>query len=155
METNDQTPRELLLEVQRDGCRRLIYRTTSVENSPLFVEESNLMDFSRPFYEGDDFNVFFTEKAFWRSFTEYTSFEGFSNRQIWHETSNEWLSLTPVFIHNDIKHLIQESLSEIIRNLSENQETEMEGIRKWLRALSTSSSSITIKQPYNTLRHAV
>ena len=155
METNTSTQRELLLEVQQDGCRRLIYRTKSADNSPLFVEESNLVDFSRPFYEGNDFNVFFTERAFWKSFIEYTSLEGFSNRQVWHEATNEWLDLRPVFVHNDIKHLIQESLSDAIRNLSNEPSNNLEGIRIWLRALSNSKTVATIQQPFNTLRYAV
>ncbi len=147
--------KELVLEVVKDGYRRLIFRQDIGNGSHLFLEESDLVDFSRPLSDNDDFNVFFTEKSFWKSFTEYTSNEGLLKRQVWHQQTNEWLNLKPVFVHKDIKHLIQNSLSDAIKNHSANQDTEMEGIRTWLRALSTSRTTINIKQPYNTLRHAV
>lgn len=157
MKTSNNNQKELLLEVQKDGCRRLIYLTESVEGSPLIVEESNLVDYSRPFYGNDDFNVFFTERAFWKSFTEFTSKEGFSNRQVWHQTLNEWLTLEPVFIHTDIKHLVQQSLAEATREISLNDTARIDGIRMWLRALAQSTSSFdkSVANPLETYRHAV
>lgn len=156
MKTSNNNQKELLLEVQKDGCRRLIYLTESVEGSPLFVEESHLVDYSRPVYENDDFSVFFTEKAFWKSFTEFTSKEGFANRQVWHQTLNEWLTLEPVFVHNDIKHLVQQSLAEATREISLNDTARIDGIRMWLRALSQSAASLNQSiNPLETYRHAV
>lgn len=153
MKKHQTNPKELVLEVQKDGHRKLIYRTIAADGTPLFIEESNLVDFSRPFYEGDDFNVFFTDKAFWKSFLEYTSLDGFTNRQVWHQTSNEWLTLNPVFIHNDLKSLIQNSLAEVLRNLSTEQQSELEGVRAWLRALSGVETQNT--NSFKTLRYAV
>lgn len=147
--------KELVLEVVKDGYRRLIFRQDIGNGSYLFLEESDLVDFSRPLSESNDFNVFFTERSFWKSFIEYTSNEGLLKRQVWHQQTNEWLELKPVFVHNDIKHLIQNSLSEVIRNLSNNQADELEGVRAWLRALSSTSSNIKINEPFNTLRYAV
>lgn len=157
MKTSENNQKELLLEVQKDGCRRLIYRIRSVENSPLFVEESNLIDYSRPFYENDDFNVFFTEKAFWKSFTEFTSEQGFANRQVWHQTLNDWLTLEPEFIHSDIKHLIQQSLAEATRDISIEDKRQVDGIRMWLRALSQPMVQFekAVVNPLQTYRHAV
>lgn len=99
--------------------------------------------------------MFFTKRAFWKSFVEFTSLEGFSSRQVWHETTNEWLDLKPVFVHSDIKPLIQETLSDAIRNLSDNEPRKLDGIRAWLRALSTSKAEPQIQKPFKTLRHAV
>jgi hypothetical protein len=153
MKKQQTNPKELVLEVQKDGHRKLIYRTIAADGTPLFIEESNLVDFSRPFYEGDDFNVFFTDKAFWKSFLEYTSSDGFTNRQVWHQTTNEWLTLRPIFIHKDVQHLIQESIADVLRNLSTDQQSELEGVRSWLRALSGVETQNT--NSFKTLRHAV
>ncbi|MCB0756662.1 MAG: hypothetical protein H6601_04000 [Flavobacteriales bacterium] len=147
--------KELVLEVVKDGYRRLVFRQEIGNGSYLFLEESDLVDFSRPLSESNDFNVFFTERSFWKSFIEYTSNEGLLKRQVWHQKTNEWLDLKPLFIHNDIKHLIQNSLSDIIRNHSSSRTDELEGVRIWLRALSSNGSTIKIDQPHNTLRHAV
>ncbi len=157
MQSTKDTTRELILEVAKDGFRRLVYRTWNNDGSVLFLEESDLEDFSRPLCQSNDFNVFFSERAFWKSFTEYTSSEGFLNRTVWHESADEWLQLKPLFIHQDIKLLIQNSLADATREIRINDERKINGIRMWLRALSKSSSS-TEKVASNhleTYRHAV
>ena len=147
--------KELVLEVVKDGYRRLVFKQDIGNGNHLFLEESDLVDFSRPLTDNNDFNVFFTKRAFWKSFTEFTSNEGLLKRQVWHQQTNDWLQLKPVFIHSSIRSLVQESLSEAVRNLSGNEGEEMEGIRCWLRALSSTSTDVQIRSPFKTLRHAV
>ncbi|MCF8464976.1 MAG: hypothetical protein K9G41_09050, partial [Flavobacteriales bacterium] len=72
MKTKANHSRELVLEVVKDGYRRLIFRTDIGNGTTLFLEESDLIDFSRPITDNSDFNVFFTMRAFWKSFTEFT-----------------------------------------------------------------------------------
>lgn len=147
----------LVLEVVKDGYRRLVHRTATAGGDRLFVEESDLLDFSRPTYETNDYNVFFTERAFWKSFTEYTSTEGLLNRNVWHQSMKEWLSLSPVFIHEDIKHLVQESLAEATREINSADAKQINGIRTWLRALAQPSNEIynAINEPTKKYRYAV
>lgn len=155
MKSTTEFKRELILEVAKEGQRRMVYRTISTNGDVLFLEESNLEDHSRPMWEDEDFNVFFTERAFWKSFIEYTSFEGLKNRHVWHQPANEWLSLRPVFIHADIRPLIKQSLAVASREL--HAETrQWDGMRVWLQYLSNSNSSIeAIIQPSKKYRHAV
>jgi hypothetical protein len=148
--------RELVLEVVKDGFRRLIFRQNIGNGSTLFLEESDLIDFSRPITENGDFNVFFTKRAFWKSFTEFTSNEGLLKKQVWHEQTNEWLNLKPVFIHADIRPLIQESLADATRNLSGDDTEQIEGLRSWLRKLSEPTTELnTIVNSAKKYRHAV
>lgn len=148
--------KELVLEVVKDGYRRLVFRQEIGNGSVLFLEESDLIDFSRPLSDNDDFNVFFTMRAFWKSFVEFTSNEGLLKRQVWHESTNEWLSLQPVFIHPDIKHLIQVSLGEATRELNPEDTTLVDGIRNWLRKLAEPSTKLDVAiNTRKNLRHAV
>lgn len=155
MKANNQDRKELVLEVRKDGFRRLIYRTRTSDGSVLFLEESDLMDFSRPMYEDNDFNVFFTERAFWKSFVDFTSTEGLLNRQVWHQSAKDWLSLTPVFIHDDIKSLVQESLAEATREIETSDTMVINGIRNWLRKLASSTEQIEMFNTPKKYRHAV
>ena len=82
MKNNTNNTKELVLEVVKDGYRRLIFRTDIGNETMLFLEESDLIDFSRPITDNSDFNVFFTMRAFWKSFTDFTSNEGLLNRQV-------------------------------------------------------------------------
>ena len=142
MKSNENNTKELVLEVQKDGFRRLIFRTDIGNGTMLFLEESDLVDFSRPLTESSDFNVFFTKRAFWKSFMGYTSNEGLLNRQVWHEENNEWLNLKPVFVHKDIKHLVQNSLADVTRNLNAEDSKMIDGIRGWLRKLSEPTTEL-------------
>ena len=156
MKSNENTTKELVLEVQKDGFRRLIFRTDIGNGTTLFLEESDLVDFSRPLTESSDFNVFFTKRAFWKSFTEFTSNEGLLNRQVWHEENNEWLNLRPVFIHKDIKHLVQNSLADVTRNLNSDDAKTIDGIRCWLRKLSEPTTDLdNAFNPSKKYRYAV
>lgn len=156
MKTNANNTKELVLEVVKDGYRRLIFRTDIGNGTTLFLEESDLIDFSRPLTDNSDFNVFFTMRAFWKSFTEFTSIEGLSKRQVWHEASNEWLSLNPVFVHEDVKHLIRESLSEATRGIQNGDMQNVEGIRTWLRKLAEPTTELeNAINPSKKYRHAV
>ncbi len=155
MKSTELFKRELILEVAKDGQRRMIYRTVSANGDVLFLEESDLEDHSRPMYEDEDFNLFFTERAFWKSFIEYTSMEGLKNRHVWHQPANEWLGLKPVFIHEDIHPLIKRSLAEASREVHA-ESRQWEGMRIWLQHLSGSSRSIeAIVEPSKKYRHAV
>jgi hypothetical protein len=156
MKSNKNTIKELILEVQKDGHRRLVFRTDIGNKTMLFLEESDLVDFSRPLTENGDFNVFFTKRAFWKSFTEFTSNEGLLKRQVWHEENDEWLNLRPIFIHEDIRHLVQSSLADVTRDIDPNDSTKIDGIRNWLRRLSESTSDLNQSiNPSRTYRHAV
>lgn len=156
MKSNENTTKELVLEVQKDGYRRLIFRTDIGNGTMLFLEESDLVDFSRPLTDDGDFNVFFTKRAFWKSFTEFTSNEGLMKRQVWHEENPEWLELRPVFIHDDIKHLVQGSLADVTRNLNADNSAQIDGIRTWLRKLSEPTTTLDQAiNPSKTYRHAV
>ncbi|MFM1876929.1 MAG: hypothetical protein RL266_2666 [Bacteroidota bacterium] len=148
--------RELVLEVIKDGFRRVVFREDIGNGNTLYLEESDLVDFSRPVTDNGDFNVFFTKKAFWNSFIEYTSSEGLLKKQVWHEQTNEWLQLRPVFVHSDIRPLVQESLAVATRNLSSDDEQQIDGLRFWLRKLSESTNQFdTIINRSKNLRHAV
>jgi len=156
MKNNTNNTKELVLEVVKDGYRRLIFRTDIGNGSTLFLEESDLIDFSRPITENDDFNVFFTMRAFWKSFTEFTSNEGLLNRQVWHESNNEWLNLKPVFVHQDVKHLIQESLGNATREIQNGDSKNVEGIRTWLRKMSEPTTELeNAINPSKKYRYAV
>ncbi len=150
-------PKELLLEIKKDGYQRSIYRTSNVDGSTLYLEESNLPDFSRPMGAEEDHNVFFTQRAFWKSFTEYTSCEGLLNRNVWHETDQEWLNLHPTFIHKDIKHLVQQSLAEATAQLAIGNSAQIDGIHGWLRKLAQPTALIQENHinHQNNYRHAV
>ena len=164
MKNGQQTKKERILEVEKDGFRRLIHRITKADGSVFFMEETDLIDFSRPISATGDFNVYFTERAFWKAFVRFTSREGLLNRQVWHESAKEWLGLDPLFIHSDLKHLVQNSLAEVTRELSSDGNPQIEGIRKWLRKLAQPQA--VVKETYmgvgknitnlqNTYRHAV
>ncbi len=156
MKNSNNTNRELVLEVQKDGFRRLIFRAETGNGDTLFLEESDLIDFSRPIANNSDFNVFFTKRAFWKSFTEFTSNEGLLNRQVWHEENNEWLDLKPVFIHKDVKHLVQNSLADVTRNLNVDDAEAIDGVRCWLRKLSEPTTTLdNAINPSKKYRHAV
>jgi hypothetical protein len=155
MKSTDLFKRELILEVATDGQRRMIYRTVSATGDALYLEESELEDHTRPVSEDSDFNVFFTEWSFWRSFVEYTSLEGLKNRHVWHQPANEWLGLTPVFIHEDLCPLVRKSVAEASRELHADAR-QWEGMRVWLQHLSgLSTANETIVEPSKIYRHAV
>lgn len=154
MKTTEEFKRELILEVAKDGQRRMVYRTISANGDILFLEESNLEDHSRPTCDDEDFNIFFTERSFWKSFVEYTSLEGLKNRHVWHQPANEWLSLRPVFIHADIRPLIKQSLAEASRE-HHAEARQWEGMRVWLQHLSGSTRIESIVEPSKNYRHAV
>ena len=148
--------KELVLEVVKDGYRRLVSRQEVGNGSVLFLEESDLVDFSRPLSDNDDFNVFFTMRAFWKSFIDFTSNEGLLKKQVWHQTTNEWLSLQPIFIHSDIKHLVQTSIAEATRELNPDEKELIDGIRCWLRKLAEPTTKLDVAlNSQKTLRHAV
>jgi hypothetical protein len=157
MKKQQNIQKELILEVQKDGFRRFIYKTSNADGSSLYLEESSLPDFSRPMSGEADHNVFFTKRAFWKSFIAYTSCEGLLKRQVWHESSKEWLNLNPVFIHNDIKHLVQQSLAKATQQLSAESGNQIDGIRGWLAKLAQSPALLqeSISNPQNNYRHAV
>lgn len=142
MKNTENNTKELVLEVVKDGYRRSIFRTDLGNGTILFLEDSDLTDFSRPISDNSDFNVFFTMRSFWKSFTDFTSNEGLLKRQVWHEANNEWLSLKPVFIHPEVKHLVQESLAEATRELVSSNAEQVEGIRTWLRKLAESTTEL-------------
>lgn len=153
---NTQNNRELLLEVEKDGHRKMLYRQFTNSGEEIFLEESDLVDFSRPLNENSDFNVFFSLRDFWNSFIEYTSNEGLLNRQVWHQNSNEWIDLKPIFVHENMRTVIQQSITRLIRNDVNKHQLKMDGIRYWLKALST--ATVTRKSFTTTLtslRHAV
>lgn len=157
MKSTDKNAKELMLEVAKDGFRRLVYRTLKNDGGFVFLEESDLEDFSRPICDNNDFNVFFTEHAFWRSLTEFTSSEGVLNRSVWHEDASEWLQLEPIFLHEDIKHLVKASLAEATREIGINDHQKIEGIRTWLRALAKADQNAEYAgtNPFEIYRHAV
>ena len=156
MKNTENNTKELVLEVVKDGYRRLIFRTNIENGSVLFLEDSDLIDFSRPITDNSDFNVFFTMRSFWKSVTEFTSNEGLLKRQVWHETNHEWLNLKPVFVHADIKHLIQESLADATRNIQNGNSASVEGIRTWLRKLAEPTTELdNAINPSKKYRYAV
>ena len=142
--------------MEKDGHRRLLYKQVTESGDAIYLEESDLADFSRPLTDSSDFSVFFSLHAFWKSFTEYTSNEGLLNRQVWHQNTNEWLDLQPVFVHENMRAVVQESLRKLIKDNLNQQRQELDGIRFWLKALSTAPvirKSFTT--PLTPLRHAV
>lgn len=156
MKNSENNTKELVLEVAKDGYRRLIFRTVLGNGTTLFLEESDLIDFSRPMTENDDFNVFFTMRSFWKSFVEFTSVEGLSKRQVWHEASHEWLNLHPVFVHADVKRLIQESLSDATRCIANGDSSKVDGIRTWLQKLAEPTTELdNAINPSKKYRYAV
>ena len=70
------------------------------------------------------------------------SMEDIFSHWIWHETNHEWLSLTPVFVHEDVKHLIQGSLAEATRSIQNGDASKVEGIRTWLRKLAEPTTEL-------------
>lgn len=156
MKNAENNTKELILEVEKDGYRRLLYRTDFGNGSPLFLEDSDLPDYSRPITEADDFNVFFTMRAFWKSFTEFTSIEGVAQRQVWHQNTHEWLNLKPTFIHPDLKALVQKSLVQATQDISLGRDENVEGIRAWLRKLSEPTTQLdNAINPSKNYRYAV
>lgn len=155
MRTRNEYSRELLLEVERNGFRRLIYRTVLLSGREVFVEESDLPDCSRTEMEEGGFPVHFSMRDAWTAITAYTSPEGLMARQVWHEGGTEWVALNPVFIHDDLRPLVQRSLSQVTRDAALNQ-TVTASIGQWLRALTQQRSYVNtgLFTESNTYRHA-
>jgi len=135
MRTRPNARKQLLLEVQKDGFRSSIHRITSPSGQDIFVEESDLQDCSRPVSDEMGHPVHFSMKDAWMAVTGYTSPEGLMRRQVWHQTSAEWVGLSPVFIHADLRPLVQRSLAQVTRDAALNRSVT-ESIGLWLRALA-------------------
>ncbi len=153
MRTRNEFNRELLLEVQHNGFRTLIYRTLSPSGREVFVSESDMPDCARPDDEG--YPMYFSMSEAWASVVRYVSPEGLMRRQVWHEGGTEWLDLTPAYIHPDMRPLVQRSLALATRNAALDR-TVTASIGHWLRALTEQEAHVSIGlfNHYNTYRHA-
>lgn len=154
MRTRNECPRELLLEVERNGFRRLIYRTMLPSGREVFVEESDMPDCALP-QDGDGYPVHFSMREAWAAITAYTSPEGLLSRQAWHQGGTEWVGLSPVFIHADLRPLVQRALSHVTRDAALNHSVTA-SIGQWLRALTQEQSCIStgLFTTSNSYRHA-
>jgi len=143
MRTRKEQYRELLLEVERNGFRCLLYRSTTASGREVFMEESDLPDCSRPQSDDLGYPMHFSMKEAWAAITGYTSPEGL------------WASLHPVFVHSDLRPLVQRSLAQVTRDASLSHSVT-KGIGQWLRALTIENAPAShgLFNHVNTYRHA-
>ena len=155
MRTTSNAQRQLLLEVQKDGCRSMLYRLVSPSGQEMFIEESDLNDCSRPMSDDLGHPVHFSMKDGWTAITGFTSPEGMLRRQVWHQASAEWVGLVPTFIHADLRPLVQRSLAQVTRDAALNRSVT-ESIGLWLRALSPDDAFVAsdLFSTTKTYRHA-
>jgi len=153
MRTRNDFNRELLLEVQHNGFRTLIHRTLTASGRQVFIEESDMPDCSRPDDEG--YPMHFSMSEAWAAVVRYTSPEGLMGRQAWHQGGDEWVGLRPVYIHPDLRPLVQRSLAQMTRNAALDR-TVTASIGHWLRALTEKECAVSIGlfNHSNTYRHA-
>lgn len=147
--------KELLLELQKDGHRSLLYRTMLPSGKEMFIEETDLPDCSRVQSSEDGYPVHFSMKDAWAAITRYTSSEGLVRRQVWHQGDAEWLGLAPTFIHADLRPLVQRSLAKATHDAALNHSVT-ESIGLWLRSLTADNARFDhgIFNQQNTYRHA-
>ncbi|MCF8259029.1 MAG: hypothetical protein K9J06_15850 [Flavobacteriales bacterium] len=155
MRTRRSPHRELLLEVEHNGFRCIIHRSLTPAGAEIFIEESDLPDCSRPQSDDMGYPVHFGMKDAWSALTAYTSPEGMVARRVWHQGRSEWIGLTPVFIHSDLRPLVQRSLAQVTRDAAIDH-TVTNSIGQWLRALSPDSTPVSngLFNHLNTYRHA-
>ncbi len=155
MRTRLNAPKQLLLEVQKDGFRCQIFRVLSPSGQELFVEESDLQDCSRSISDDLGHPLYFSMKDAWMAVVGFTSPEGLLRKQVWHQSSAEWIGLSPQFIHADLRPLVQRWLSQVTRDAALNRSVS-ESIGQWLHALSMDESLMTtgLFNEFNTYRHA-
>lgn len=138
---------EPILEVMQKGLRRIVYRQPNGAGGFLYLERSELTDHSRPMPPTDDYHVFFTLKAFWRSFTAYLSDEAMNKRQVWHEETHDWVNLKPVMVHPEMETTIARALKAVPQRL---QHTE--AFLQWKEQTAVDTHDL---EPTQTFRHAV
>ncbi len=155
MRTRRDNHRELLLEVERNGFRCTIHRSTTASGREIFIEESDLLDCSRPSSDDMGYPVHFSMKDAWACILGYTSPEAMLARRAWHQGGSEWTSLTPMFIHPDLRPLVQRSLAQVTRDAALDRKVTND-LGAWLHALTTASPNLStgLFQTTNTYRHA-
>lgn len=153
MRTRKHHNKELLLEVQHNGFRTLIYRTLAPSGREVFIGESDMPDCARLDDEG--YPMYFSMAEAWASVVHYVSPEGLMHRQVWHEGGTEWVGLTPISIHPDLRPLVQRSLALVTRNAALDR-TVTASIGHWLRALTEQEQHVSfgLFNHQNTYRHA-
>jgi hypothetical protein len=155
MRTRRENHRELMLEVEHNGFRCIVHRTTTAGGREVFIEESDLLDCSRPADDEQGYPVHFSMKEAWAAINGYTSIEGMLARRAWHLGGSEWMGLNPVFIHPDMRPLVQRSLAQVTRDASLNNRVSA-NIGQWLRALTQESAPVSngLFNHVNSYRHA-
>ncbi len=155
MRTRRENHRELLLEVEHNGHRCSLYRSTTPTGREIFIEESDLMDCSRPMSDDAGYPLHFSMKDAWSAIVAYTTPEGLLARKAWHLGGSEWTALNPRFIHEDLRPLVQRSLAQVTRDAALDRRVTSH-IGAWLHALTVPSPALSIGlfDHLNTYRHA-
>lgn len=144
-----------MLEVERNGSRCTLHRTTTASGREILIEESDLLDCSRPTADDMGYPIHFSMREAWAAIVGYTSPEALTTRRAWHQGGSEWTSLTPRFIHPDLRPLVQRSLAQVTRDAALDLKVTND-LGAWLHALTTPPHPLVtgLFNHANTYRHA-
>ena len=153
MNTTDQTP-ELMLELNFEDRRSLLYRLITDDGTVMYYEESDIADLNRPVGMENSVPLYYSLESAWKAITGFVSQKGFNARSSWHEKSCDWLQLKPGFVHTLIRPFIMRSLSDQTRSIEGLQENEIDGLRNWINTTASPSPLKLNIHPTNTTDHA-
>lgn len=153
MNTTDQTP-ELMLELNFEDRRSLLYRLITDDGTVMYYEESDITDLNRPVGMENSVPLYYSLESAWKAITSFVSQKGFNKRSSWHDKSCDWLQLKPGFVHTLIRPFIMRSLSDQTQSIEGLQQTEVDGLRYWINH-TTSPSPLKLNiHSTNTTDHA-
>ncbi len=152
MNTSSQTP-ELILELNFQDRRSLLYRLMTDDGTVMYYEESDIKDLNRPVGMENSVPLYYSLESAWKAISGFVSKAGLMARGAWHEESCDWLHLNPTFVHNLIRPLIKRSLSARTRNIEGLKQDEINGLRNWITR-TTSETPLKLNfHPSNPIRH--
>jgi len=132
MHTDVLTTAELMMEVRLDDRSRRIFRTLGDHGKCRYIEVSDLIDFSRPIAEADEFAVFDDLNDCWAATLGYLSADGLLTRTVWHIDLHEWASLSPIFIHAELRSTIYTDLAALVNSLSLEEIGRCSRLPQWM-----------------------
>jgi hypothetical protein len=138
MNNSNQTP-ELILELNFDDCRSLLYRLMTDDGTVMYYEESDITDHNRPVGMENSVPLYYSLESAWKAISGFVSHSGLANRGAWHQESNEWLNLKPSSVHRLIRPFIMRSLSATTRNIEGLKQNEIDGLRNWITRTTSES----------------
>ncbi|MFT5054014.1 MAG: hypothetical protein ACI9FU_002227 [Granulosicoccus sp.] len=138
MNNSNQTP-ELILELNFQDRRSLLYRLMTDDGTVMYYEESDITDHNRPIGMENSVPLYYSLESAWKAISGFVSHAGLTGRSTWHEESNDWLNLKPSFVHRLIRPFIMRSLSDQTRNIEGLKQIEIAGLRTWITRITSES----------------